>query len=363
MGFKERDLLYKEIQKIRKRPTISYVTSIRPMYGGVMACDAITEFCEQLQQIPVKFKEVDLLLVSNGGDPIAAWRIMSLLRERFENVGVLLPYQAFSAATLLAMGANEIIMHPFSNLGPVDIQLSYMHNGEKKNFGVEDLSHFFDFVKKDLGIVKEECLTSILSLIHTDIGGLSIGAAKSSSNLSITLGQNLLKQHMDDLEKIESISQALNKSFYHHGYAVGREEAYNIGLPVILDNNKRLMDLIWAIWRDFEKEMECSKSFNPLEILLEHPEWRNYLNTVPIIQIPTNLPIEIKNEIYNQIKSNIQIQLMEPVNYSPLQAAIESPWVRSEFRSTFQISASKQADINIKMDVTQISSSWNTIIV
>ncbi|MFH0967434.1 MAG: hypothetical protein V1862_07105 [Methanobacteriota archaeon] len=362
MAFNERNLLYREIHKIRKRPTISYVTSIRPMHGGVMACDAITEFCEQLQRIPLKFKEVDLLLVSNGGDPIAAWRIMSLLRERFENVGVLLPYQAFSAATLLAMGANEIIMHPFSNLGPVDIQLAYMHNGEKKNFGVEDLSHFFDFVKTDLGVVKEECLTSILSLIHKDIGGLSIGAAKRSSNLSNTLGQNLLKQHMDDVKKIDSISQALNKSFYHHGYAVGRREAYSIGLPVILDNNKKLMDLIWAVWRDFEKEMECSKPFNPLDILLQQPDWSNYLNTIPIIQIPTNLPIEIKNEIYNQIKSSIQIKLMKPVNYSPLQAVIESRWVRSEFRSTFQISASKQNDININMDVTQVSSGWNTIV-
>ena len=65
---------------------------------------------------------MDLLLVSNGGDPVVSWRIISLLRERFKKVGVLLPYQAYSAATLVALGADDIVMHPFSNLGPVEIR-------------------------------------------------------------------------------------------------------------------------------------------------------------------------------------------------------------------------------------------------
>jgi hypothetical protein len=47
------------------------------------------------------------LVVSNGGDPITVARIIGLLRERFSKVSVLLPYVAFSAATLVALGAME----------------------------------------------------------------------------------------------------------------------------------------------------------------------------------------------------------------------------------------------------------------
>jgi ClpP class serine protease len=69
-------------------------------------------------------------VVSNGGDPIVAWRAITLLRERVEQIGVLVPQAAYSAATLLAMGADEIVMHPNGNLGPVDPQILVKRSGE-----------------------------------------------------------------------------------------------------------------------------------------------------------------------------------------------------------------------------------------
>jgi ClpP class serine protease len=43
---------------------------------------------------------------------------MSLLREKVKDVAILIPQAAFSAATLMALGADEIVMHPCGNLGP-----------------------------------------------------------------------------------------------------------------------------------------------------------------------------------------------------------------------------------------------------
>jgi ClpP class serine protease len=48
------------------------------------------------------------------------WRLISLFREYAAKVAVLLPYRAYSAATLLALGADEIVMHPFAEMGPID---------------------------------------------------------------------------------------------------------------------------------------------------------------------------------------------------------------------------------------------------
>ena len=107
--------IYKRIEEIRGCPLVAYVTSTRPNATGQMAMDAVPEILDQVLALPRDCKAVDLLVVSLGGDPTVAWRVMTLLRDRVKKVGVLIPQSAFSAATLLALGADEIIMHPFSN--------------------------------------------------------------------------------------------------------------------------------------------------------------------------------------------------------------------------------------------------------
>ena len=131
MAYTERKILYKRIEKKRERPLITYVTSIRPNLSSSMGGDAVAEIIDQIKMIPEGEKEVDFMIVSNGGDPIVALRIISMLRERFEKVSVLLPYVAYSAATILALGADEIVMHPFSNLGPIDPQLTSIKKNQQ----------------------------------------------------------------------------------------------------------------------------------------------------------------------------------------------------------------------------------------
>ena len=43
-----------------------------------------------------------------------------MIREYTNHFSVIVPYRAFSAATLTALGANEIIMHPMGVLRPTD---------------------------------------------------------------------------------------------------------------------------------------------------------------------------------------------------------------------------------------------------
>lgn len=71
-----------------------------------------------LQERPAK--KIDIFLCSNGGSGTVPWRMISLLREFAESVCVLIPYRAYSAATLLALGAGEIVMDPFAEMGPME---------------------------------------------------------------------------------------------------------------------------------------------------------------------------------------------------------------------------------------------------
>src|SRR5947208_1058244 len=154
MPYTERLDLYQKISDIRQRPLIVYVTSSRLNASGQMGPDVIPQFAKLLLEIPKGYKELDILIVSNGGDPIVPLRVIGMVRERYQKIGALLPYAAYSAATLLALGADEIVMHPFSNLGPVDPQLTSRRRradqpaGQEENiqFGSEDLRNFLEFV-------------------------------------------------------------------------------------------------------------------------------------------------------------------------------------------------------------------------
>ena len=88
MGFSERKILYGQIETTRGRPLIAYVTSSRPNAQALMASDVIPRIAEQVRCVPSEHAAVDLLIVSNGGDPTVAWRIVSVLRERLSLIHI-----------------------------------------------------------------------------------------------------------------------------------------------------------------------------------------------------------------------------------------------------------------------------------
>ncbi len=361
MSYRERLSLYQRIEEIRGKHLISYVTSLRPNATGQMAPDVVPEFARQVLAIPADEKHVDLLIVSNGGDPTVAWRCISFLRERFETIDVLLPYTAYSAATLLAMGANNIIMHPFANLGPVDPQITSTRPGEGKpqvnRFGSEDLVNYLAFVREDVGITDQAELQKTFELLANDVGAITVGAAKRSAQLSLSLGEKLLNLHMNDRNEAHAIAESLSKSFYHHGYPVGRSEARQIGLPVE-DPNGEIESLLWDVWLDFEKEMDCKTPFIPIELIFADSAIASQLEPIRQVQLPSNLPPQLAQQAFNKILNQIQIVTIHPVNYELFHASVESKYCRSEFKTKGIINASRLPDMNIAVSVTPISQKW-----
>jgi hypothetical protein len=169
-----------------------------------MSIDAVPEIQDQLLSLPKNCKQVDLLVVSLGGDPTVAWRIMTLLRDRVKKVGVLIPQSAFSAATLLALGADEIVMHPCANLGPVDPQIQVRRNNNPNgvpdviSFGSEDLAGFLTYVRQNVGLSDQEHLKAAFELFCKEVGAIPIGIAARGARLSLSLGTKLLQMHMKD---------------------------------------------------------------------------------------------------------------------------------------------------------------------
>jgi hypothetical protein len=367
MSIEDRWHLYSKIETIRSRPLISYVTSTRQNSGGQMANDSIPEFLDQLLTIPSDCKSVDLLLVSNGGDPTVAWRIISLLRERFTHVGVLIPQSAFSAATLLALGADEIVMHPCANLGPVDVQIQVERqrpNSTEKEvfrFGAEDLAGFLNFVRDNVGLSDQEHMKSAFEMFCKEVGAVPIGVATRGSQLSATMSAKLLKMHMKkDAEgpKATTIAETLNSKFFHHGYPVGRKEAKDIELKVI-EPSPDLEGAIWAIWKDLEADLECRKPFNPMAEVCKLQEVMQILFApVQFVNIPANLAPDLLKQVQAQIVQACKIEFIPPVDYAIKRAVIESPRRASAHMVRGKIFASRSADAKISLNTVQISSHW-----
>jgi hypothetical protein len=66
---------------------------------------------------------LDLIIHSPGGDPTAADSMVRYMRAKFDDVRVIVPVAAMSAATMVALSANSIVMGRQSQLGPIDPQL------------------------------------------------------------------------------------------------------------------------------------------------------------------------------------------------------------------------------------------------
>lgn len=361
MGYEERKDLYRQLEKVRKRPLLVYVTSNRANASGQMASDVVPLFMKQLNMIPTEEQKVDLLVVSSGGDPIVSWRIMSLLRERFSKVSVILPYIAYSAATLLAIGSNELLMHPYSNLGPVDAQLHSVRQtkegNEQKDFPVEDLNHFIDFMKENVGITDQTQLGLVVEQLCKETTPLQIAAAKRFAQLSSQLSEKLLGLHMNDQNKIKAISDSLNHSFLHHGYPVDRNEAAKLGLPVKLPTNEE-EDLMWRIWEEFENDMEIEKPFIPINLILSDPNMSYLTVTTVINNLPVNIPPQLQNQLVNTLSSQLSVTQIQPVKYELFLVALESISLSYSFKVSGIINALRQPDNKIRVNTISKAFEW-----
>lgn len=83
-------------------------------------------FASQLRELLIsrknKSEDLKVIIKSPGGSPDEAYRAMKSLLSSYDSV-VMIPLWAKSAATLMALGATQVIMCDYSELGPIDTQV------------------------------------------------------------------------------------------------------------------------------------------------------------------------------------------------------------------------------------------------
>jgi hypothetical protein len=203
---------------------------------------------EALQEIMEKIgfqNEVYLFLKSGGGSGLASLRIVHLLRHYVESLKVLIPLTCASAATMIALGADEIYMGALAFLTAIDTSLT--HNLSPVDNFNNLVSVSQDELNRVINLWKVEGNDSnpyehLFKYVHP----LVVGAVDRSSSLSIKICTEILSYHMADNQKAEEISQHLNSNYPSHSYPITLQEAKKLGLnvkPLDATLNKKLLEL------------------------------------------------------------------------------------------------------------------------
>jgi len=206
---------------------------------------------------------------------------VALFREYSKQFNILIPYRAYSAASLLALGADEIVMHPFAEMGPIDPTVSNEFNpseastGRRLGISVEDVAAYVHFIKSTVGITHEDELIRAIEILAQNVHPLALGNVERFLSQSRMIARKILKTHMleqQDEHSINDIVEKLSSKLHFHGHPINRREAKeDIGLKIATDLSPELETSIWDLYLDYEKEFESLSQFNPMGDLASLP--------------------------------------------------------------------------------------------
>ena len=284
MPVEQRVILIKAVEHARGSRVVSYLTGDRAGPAGgpglqtSIGMDIFPFFYDVLSRIGRK-QQIDLLIYSTGGATMAAWGLVNLLREFADRVCVLVPFKAHSSATLVALGADEIVMSKMGQLSPVDPTVNSPFNpvlpgqqpGTPTQFlpvSVEDVVGFIDLLREEAKLKEETSITELVKALSSDVRPLALGSVYRAKKLIGMLARNLLAKHMgaEDTAKVEKIVETLTRKLYSHDYLIGRREAKDIDLKVA-DCPEELETKMMELFEEYSKEMGLDTPYNQ-ELLL-----------------------------------------------------------------------------------------------
>jgi hypothetical protein len=201
-----------------------------------------------LRDLP-RTERLSLFIKSDGGSGQASLRMIHLLRQYVSHLTVLVPLECASAGTMLALGANRILMGPMAYLSAVDTSLTHDlspldRDNHRVKVSQDELDRAVRLFQEQRGAGDGQA--NPYAALFQHVHPLVIGAVDRSSALSTRLCAEILGYHMQDGTAAEAISNTLNAGYPSHSYPITLREAQRIGLnaDVLPDAlNRRLLDL------------------------------------------------------------------------------------------------------------------------
>ncbi len=313
--------LYKEIERQRDSKLIVYVTSTRANLETQIANDVLPKFTEHLDKIG-DTEKITMYLYTNGGNTLAAWSLVNLIRSFCKNFEVIIPANCFSSGTLICLGSDNIVMTKQATLGPIDPSVNGPFNpsipgvndpSAKLPVSVEYVNAYLEMAKTNFGINDQRCMTDILLNLSDKIHPMTLGQVFRTRSQIQMLARKLMKWHKLTPEKENEIINFLCSESGSHDYSIHRNEAVeHLGLHV----EKPTMDLykvIKAIYDDISSELEFETPYVPNILLNQKNPYQYTFRRGLIESLYNGTDVYVSEGILSLIKVGGGISPMGPI--------------------------------------------------
>ncbi len=212
----ERERGSRVILLVHRQETMSLLGFPVMRYIDIEDAEAVMRACELTDpEVPL-----DIVLHTPGGLVLASLQIARALRHHKGKVTVFVPHYAMSGGTLIALGADEIVMSPHAVLGPVDPQLG--------QYPAASL----------LKVVREKPVAEVddQTLILADVAEKAIRQVRDSVTELLTRTQTA--------ERASELGEILSTGTWTHDFPITLEKARELGLPVRQDMPAVILELM-----------------------------------------------------------------------------------------------------------------------
>lgn len=375
-SLKARRNLIREIEKKRGSRIITYVTSDRFGCSSQIAGDVVSIIHDHILTMKEEERaKLDLYVYSRGGHSDVPWTIVSMFREYCHkgSFSVLIPYRAHSAATLLALGADEIVMAKKAELGPIDATItSGPYNPTEPNtpnrlpVSVEDVNGFFallDRVGCERPNEKMDGFRQMTGKVHP----LALGAVNRLLEETRLVGLRLLNTRAKPFteEANHDIIRKLSAEVYSHNHAISRTEALRyLGLAQVKKAEDDGIDaLLWQLYLEYRDFLSMEEPFRPEEYLLENGEEEHEWPTLRLACVESasrsdvcakSLRVRRLRAIPPTVNISLQGIAMPPIQIGAPDAGVDPKQLEAIVQQAVQLCVKSSLEAAAKMAAEQL---------
>ncbi|MCE2732547.1 MAG: hypothetical protein LW821_04195 [Flammeovirgaceae bacterium] len=214
--------------------------------------------------------DLDLMLHTGGGSAEATEAIVSYLRQKFQNIRVIIPQAAMSAGTMLACAADTIVMGKHSSIGPIDPQ--FILNTPNGIQAVPAHSIIEQFQKAQEEISRDPKLLNSWLPMLSQYGPALIVMCQKQIEFSETTVKSWLSNYMlkGDDKTAEKIAKFLSThdNFKTHSKHISLTEAKELGFKIQeMEADQDLQDKILSA---FHAVLLTLSSTSAVKIICNH---------------------------------------------------------------------------------------------
>jgi len=224
----------------RGSTVLTYMTSFREGWGSMVLSEDLRILERHVAQARADgCKKLDLFLSTWGGDATVPWSLHAMLRDYLPKakIGVIIPYEAYSAGTGIALGCDEVVMGLSSVLGPVDTQASgYFWRQSPSAGGVSSLHGFMQMLR-DFDLRGKLDDKQMLDWLTRNADPLMLGSVYRLFRENKRKIMRILESRQQSLSPRDN--EKLADYFLYdvgiHGQGIRRREAREAGLTYLTD--------------------------------------------------------------------------------------------------------------------------------